>query len=84
MYFFSIETAYIEDTYENLLKMMWNIDNFCIAPRDLVKIINDHAPSSAHRDSHEMLVYILNRLHADLNIIFHGQMNSIKKSKVFS
>ncbi len=52
--------------------MMWNIDNFCIAPHDFWTMISKHCPhliSCENPDAYDLLVLILNALHADLSLV---------------
>ena len=62
----------IAETYGSLLEEMWSGQNSYIAPRQFKNVIGRHAPQFSgymQHDSHELLAFLLDGLHEDLNLV---------------
>ena len=59
-------------SYGDLLENMWSGDNSYLAPRQFKMMIGKHAPQFSgyqQHDSHELLAFLLDGLHEDLNLV---------------
>ncbi len=59
-------------SYGDLLESMWSGDNSYLAPRQFKMMIGKHAPQFSgyqQHDSHELLAFLLDGLHEDLNLV---------------
>ena len=62
----------LAETYGELLEEIWSGQNSYLAPRQLKMMIGKHAPQFSgyqQHDSHELLAFLLDGLHEDLNLI---------------
>ena len=62
----------LAETYGNLLEEIWNGQNSYLAPRQFKLMIGKHAPQFSgfqQHDSHELLAFLLDGLHEDLNLV---------------
>lgn len=62
----------IAETYGNLLEDIWSGHNSYLAPRQFKNVIGRHAPQFSgymQHDSHELLAFLLDGLHEDLNLV---------------
>ena len=62
----------LAETYGNLLEEIWSGQNSYLAPRQFKLMIGKHAPQFSgyqQHDSHELLAFLLDGLHEDLNLV---------------
>ena len=62
----------LAETYGSLLEEMWCGQNSYLAPRQFKLMIGKHAPQFSgfqQHDSHELLAFLLDGLHEDLNLV---------------
>ena len=62
----------LAETYGGLLEEMWSGQNTYLAPRQFKLMIGKHAPQFSgfqQHDSHELLAFLLDGLHEDLNLV---------------
>ena len=62
----------LAETYGLLLEEIWSGQNTCVAPHQFKLIIGKHAPQFSNfqqHDSHELLAFLLDGLHEDLNLV---------------
>lgn len=62
----------LAETYGELLDMIWSGNSSSLAPRQFKMMIGKHAPQFSgyqQHDSHELLAFLLDGLHEDLNLV---------------
>jgi len=70
--------------YNNLLRELWSASSSVSVPRDIKGVIGKYAPQFmgyAQHDSHELLAFLLDGLHEDLNRIKQKPYVEIKDSE---